>query len=118
MKRVNRRPERVAAAIKNTLASSIITRVKDPRVGFATITAVSVTNDLSLARVKISVIGGEEERNNALKGLDSARGFLRSIIAGQLDLKSAPELRFEIDRSVEFANRIDELLADDRERES
>lgn len=119
MKQVNRRAERVSALIKEMIAGALATKVKDPRVGFATVTSVIVTNDISLATVRLSVMGDENEKETALEGMNSARGFLRTLIARQLDLRTAPELRFEIDRGIEHAARIDELLADiDREAES
>jgi ribosome-binding factor A len=112
MRRTNRRQERVTAMIKTIVAGALTTKVKDPRVGFVTVTSVSVTNDLSLARIRLSIMGDESEKALALEGMDSARGFLRTLIARQLDLRTAPELRFEVDRSLEYTARIDELLAD------
>ncbi len=111
MKRANRRPERVAALIKETVAGALTAKVKDPRVGFVTVTSVSVTNDVSIATILFSVMGGEDEKASALEGMASARGFLRTMIAKKLDLRVAPELRFKIDRGLEHAARIDELLA-------
>ena len=118
MKRIsNRRPERVAALIKETIAGALTTKVKDPRVGFVTVTSVAVTRDVSVATIMLSVLGGEEERQSALEGMGSARGFLRTMIARKLDLRVAPELRFKIDRGLEYAARIEELLADNKEEE-
>lgn len=110
MSRQLNRVDRVAAAIQRTLAHLLATRVKDPRVGFVTLTHVSVTSDLSLARVWVSVMGGEREKREALEGLASASGFLRSSLAHALDLRTVPSLRFELDRGLEHAARIDELL--------
>lgn len=117
MKRLNRRPERVAALIKETIAGALLGKVQDPRVGFVTVTSVAVTNDVSLATVMISVMGGEAEEASALEGMGSARGFLRTMIARKLDLRIAPELRFKIDRGLEYAARIEELLAENKDNE-
>jgi ribosome-binding factor A len=111
MKRGHRhRPERLAALIQETLAAALATRVKDPRVGFVTITGVEVTPDGQHATVRFSVMGSEDEKARALEGLEHARGFLRTHLAAQLDTRVTPELRFELDRGLEHAQRIDELL--------
>ena len=104
------RPERLAALIQQVIADALTTRVKDPRVGFVTVTDVTVPPDVQHAVVRVSVLGGEDEKRRALEGLESARGFLRSHLAQQLTLRVAPELRFELDRGIEHARRIDEIL--------
>lgn len=104
------RPERLGALIQETLADAFRTRLKDPRVGFVTITGVTVSADGSVARVHVSVMGSEEEKATAMEGLESAKGFLRTYLAQTLTLRSAPELRFELDRSLEHAARIEQLL--------
>ena len=109
----NRRPERVAALIQETLASALTTQVKDPRIGFATLTGVTVAPDYSHATVRVSVLGTEEEKSGAVEGLQSAGGFLRSVLARALPLRTVPELHFVLDRSLEHARRIDELLSVD-----
>lgn len=106
------RPERVAALVQETLARALTTRVKDPRVGFVTVTAVDVSPDYSYATVKVSVLGDEEEKTRAMEGLESASGFLRSILARTLDLRTTPELRFFLDRGIEHAARINRILDD------
>lgn len=118
--RNSHRQERVATMIQHVLAQALATRVKDPRVGFVTVTGVSVSADLSHATARVSVMGTDEEKENALNGLESARGFLRSVIASASDLRTTPELHFALDRGLEHANRIDELLTDIKrnERES
>lgn len=111
MKRApHHRPERLAALVQETLASAITTDLKDPRVGFVTITAVRVTPDGQHATVRVSVLGTDEEKARALDGLAHARGFLRTRLAGALDLRVTPELHFELDRGLEHAQRIDQLL--------
>ncbi|HKI94336.1 MAG TPA: 30S ribosome-binding factor RbfA [Gemmatimonadales bacterium] len=109
-KRSHHRPERVATLIQETVAHALATSLKDPRVGFVTITGVTVSPDTSHATLRVSVMGSEEEKTKALEGLESARGFLRSRVAQSLSLRIAPELHFEIDRGLEHARRIDSIL--------
>jgi ribosome-binding factor A len=104
------RSERLAALIHETLATALTTQLKDPRIGFVTITAVQVTPDGQHATVRFSVLGSEEDKGRAVEALEHARGFLRSRLATELDLRTTPELRFELDRGLEHARRIDELL--------
>ncbi|MDH3495777.1 MAG: 30S ribosome-binding factor RbfA [Gemmatimonadota bacterium] len=111
MKRASRhRPERLAALIHETLAEGLAREVKDPRVGFVTVTGVQVTPDGAHAVVRVSVLGEEADKQRAVEGLDSARGFLRSLLAKRLALRIAPELRFQLDRSLEHARKIDQIL--------
>jgi ribosome-binding factor A len=104
------RPERLAAQIHETLATALTTGLKDPRIGFVTITGVQVTPDGQHATVRFSVLGSEDDKARAVEGLEHARGFLRSHLAARLELRVTPELRFELDRGLEHARRIDELL--------
>lgn len=106
------RPERLAAVIHESIAEGIATAVKDPRVGFVTVTGVSVSADGTHALVRISVMGTEQEKVSALDGLDSARGFLRTRLARTLSLRTAPDLKFELDRGLEHAAHINRLLSD------
>jgi ribosome-binding factor A len=106
------RPERLAALIQESVAGAVSTLLKDPRVGFLTVTGVTVSPDGSHAIVRVSVMGDQEEKDRALQGLESARGFLRSHLAKTLALRTIPELRFELDRGLEHAQRIDRLLAE------
>lgn len=98
--------------MQETLAEVITTRVKDPRVGFVTLTGVQVAPDGSHATVRLSVLGDEEAKTLALAGLESARGFLRSHLARTLSLRVVPELSFVLDRGLEHAQRIEQVLAD------
>lgn len=104
------RPERLATLIQESLAEALATQVKDPRVGFVTITGVHVTPDGAHARVRVSVMGTAEEKASAMEGVESARGFLRTHLARTLSLRTTPQLRFELDRGLEHAARIDEIL--------
>jgi len=111
MKRSHRhRSERLATLVQETVATALATALKDPRIGFVTITGVQVTADGQHATVRFSVLGSEEDKGRALEGLEHARGFLRSYLADHLELRITPELHFELDRGLEHARRIDALL--------
>jgi ribosome-binding factor A len=117
MKTPSRRPEQVGETIRQVVADALARDVRDPRVGFVTVTAVRVTNELSHARVLVSVHGDDAAKASALEGLESAAGFLRSRVARALTTRTVPELHFELDRGLEHATRINELL-DELKRES
>jgi len=84
--------------------------VRDPRIGLITITRVTVTQDCRLARVHFSVPGSVEEREKAMEGLDSAKGYIRKELARRVNLRYTPEILFEFDPSIEYAIRIGEVL--------
>ncbi len=105
-----RRPERVAALVQETLANVLATHIKDPRVGFVTVTAVHVSPDCGHAHVHVSPMGSEEEKARAMEGLASAKGFLRTQLARTLPLRVAPEIHFVLDRGLEHAKHINALL--------
>ena len=113
--RPSHRPERVAEAIRQTVAAFLTGNVRDPRVGFVTVTGVQVSGDLAHAVVRVSVMGGEEEKAKSLAGLESAARFLRGQLARELSLRVTPELRFELDRGLEHAQRIDRMLRELKE---
>jgi ribosome-binding factor A len=106
----SRRPEQVAETLRQVITDGLAREVRDPRVGFVTVTAVLVTSDLSHARVLVSVPGEETDQTRALQGLQSAAGFLRTRAARALTTRTVPELHFELDVGLAQAARIDELL--------
>jgi ribosome-binding factor A len=110
MKGSSRRPEQMAETLRQVITDSLAREVRDPRVGFVTITGVLVSNDLSHARVMVSVPGEDADKSRAIEGLQSAAGFLRSRAARALTTRTVPELHFELDRGLEHAARINELL--------
>ncbi len=118
MRSGSRRPEQVAEALRQVVAEALAREVRDPRVGFVTITRVVVSGDLSQARVTVAVPGDEEAKEQALEGLASAAGFLRSRAARTMTTRTVPELRFELDRGHEHASRINEILDGLRQEES
>ena len=104
------RLRRVNQAVRQVLSDAITKDLKDPRVGFVTVTAVKTSPDLRHARVYVSVLGDPEEREASLEGLRSAHGFLQGVIASELTLKRTPSLVFEYDETVERADRISRLI--------
>jgi ribosome-binding factor A len=114
-RRPSHRPERVAELIRETVAQFLTEKVRDPRIGFVTVTGVEVSGDLAHATVRVSVLGSEEEKARTLEGLASAARFLRARLSRELHLRTSPELRFERDRGLEHAVRIDQLLRELKE---
>jgi ribosome-binding factor A len=110
--RMSLRATRVGEQMKKELGEIIGRKIKDPRIGFVTVTDVEVTGDLQQAKVFISVLGDDEQRQNTLKGLAKAKGFIRSEIGQRIRLRKTPEITFEFDESVDYGNRIEALLAD------
>jgi ribosome-binding factor A len=109
---MSRRTDRVGEAIQALVADLLVREIKDPRIGLVTITAARVSPDLRHARVYFSCLGDEEQRTRSLRGLRSAAGFIRSQIARQLNLRTAPDVVFEFDPSLEQAERLSRLLKD------
>lgn len=105
-----RRTDRVSVLIQRELSDIIQRELKDPRVGFCTISQVEVSTDLRYADVKVSVVGDKRQKRNSITGLKSAAGFLRREVVQRIGLRHAPELRFELDDSVDQLMRIDRLL--------
>ena len=104
---------RVNESIKEILGDAITTELKDPRIGFVTVTDVDTSSDLRTARVYVSVLGTEEERERSLTGLRSSHGFLQGKIASSMRMKRTPTLTFEYDESAERGDRISRLLGDE-----
>ena len=103
------RAKRVADRIRETVAQLLETRVKDPRLGFVTVTEVRVTGDLREATVFYTVLGDDEKRLNTKKALDSAKGMLRSEVGRVLGIKHTPSLTFMHDALPENAIHISEV---------
>ena len=101
---------RVNEALREVLSTRIAEGLKDPRIGFVTVTAVETSPDLRHARVFVSVLGDESMRTESLKGLQSAHSLLQAHIAQEMRMKHTPELKFVYDETVEQGMRINELL--------
>jgi ribosome-binding factor A len=106
------RMRRVNEVIRQVLGDVIATDLKDPRIGFVTVTDVDTSPDLRTARVYVSVLGDESERERALEGLRSSHGYLQGRIAAELRMKRTPTLTFHYDESVDRGVRISRLLED------
>jgi ribosome-binding factor A len=105
-----KRSDKIAEALHELISGLLVKGVKDPRIGFTTITAVKVTDDLHLATVFFTVIGDDAEKKNSEQGLNSARGFIRKEMAKTLRMRYVPDIIFKYDDSVDYGRRIDSLL--------
>jgi ribosome-binding factor A len=103
------RMRRVDEAVRAVLSDAITTDLKDPRIGFVTVTAVDTTPDLRQAKVFVSVLGSEDDVAASLAGLQSSHGFLQRRVAEELRLKHTPTLEFVFDDTVRRADRINRL---------
>ena len=104
------RIRRVNEAMREVLSAAITTELKDPRVGFVTVTAVETSPDLRHARVFVSVLGNPGERRRSLQALDNAHGFLQRRVGSELRMKHTPQIQFVYDETPERGMRINELL--------
>jgi ribosome-binding factor A len=107
---VTRRTERVAEEIREEVARILAREIKDPRIGFVTITRATITPDLRVARIYVGVLGDETQRRKTLSGLAQATGFIRRAVAHHLRLRIAPELSFEYDEGLDATDRVARLL--------
>lgn len=117
MRAKSHRPERLGELIRETIAEFLTTNVRDPRIGFVTVTGVQVSADLGHATVFVSVMGSAEEKDRSLEGLTSAARFLRGRLARDLKMRTSPEIHFQLDRGIEHAQRIEQVLKELKEGE-
>lgn len=111
------RVSRVGEQIKKEIVDIVRQDVKDPRVGFVTITGVEASGDLQHATVYVSVLGNEEQRKGTLDALHKATGFIRAEIGRRIRLRRTPELHFKLDTSLDYSTRITKVLRDIKEGE-
>jgi ribosome-binding factor A len=104
------RRERVQEALREEISDILRKELKDPRVGFVSVTSVQLSHDLSVAKVHMSILGDEKEQEQAMRVLSGAAGFVRSEVAKRISLRHAPEIVFKIDTSIEHSLRIAKLL--------
>jgi ribosome-binding factor A len=104
------RTGRVGEQLKKELSQIFLSEFKDPGKGFMTITGVEINTDLSLAKVFISVLGNQEQREATLHALARGKGFIRTELGKRMRLRHVPELQFHFDPSVEYGSRIEALL--------
>ncbi|WKZ33880.1 MAG: 30S ribosome-binding factor RbfA [Thermodesulfobacteriota bacterium] len=108
-----KRSERVADLIKEEVASMVLYgEIKDPRIGFVTITKVELTPDLKEARIFFSQLGSPGDREKSRKGLESASGYIRRNLAKKLDLRHIPKITFLFDESLEYSEKIEKMIRD------
>ncbi len=112
------RIEKVAETIRKEISLILHDELKDPRLGFVTITAVELTKDLRIAKVFYSVLGSEQDRQNTKLALDSSLGFIRKLVAERIQLRFAPELMFREDNSTEYGAKIEEILNEIKEEKN
>jgi len=105
-----KRSERVADLIQREVAEMLVKSIKDPRIGFVTITKVTVSEDCRFAKVYFSVAGTLAERESSGKGLNSAKGYIRKELGRRLRLRYTPEIVFQFDPSIEYAIHMEEVI--------
>lgn len=110
-----KRSQRLSILLREEIADIIMRRVKDPRLGFITVTDVELSEDLKIARVFISVLK-DEDKNTAVEILNSAKGLIRSEVSKRVRVKFIPTIEFRIDKSIERGSRIDSLLKEIKEK--
>lgn len=117
MTRLKLRMERMGLQMQKEVSDIIRTQVKDPRIGFLTVTGVEVTNDLAHAKIFISVLGSSEERAQTMQVLERVKGFVRTEIAKRIRMRVTPELHFKLDESMDYSARIGQVLQEIATRE-
>ena len=106
----SRRPGKVGGAIREEISRMLLREIKDPRIGFVTITKVTVSRDLRFVKVYFSVLGDQSAREESLKGLNSAKGFMRRELGRRLRLRYVPDIVFSFDASLDHMSRLSELI--------
>ena len=105
-----KRSEKVADLIQKEISQMLVKSIKDPRIGFVTITRVTVSEDCRFAKIYFSVAGNLAERENSQKGLESAKGYVRKELGRRIRLRYTPEIMFQFDPSIEYAIHMEELI--------
>jgi ribosome-binding factor A len=113
---MGRRAERLAEEIREQVAKMIASDLKDPRLGFVTVTRVELAHDLGHARVHVGVLGGEAERKKSLAALQQASGFVRRELGKRLRIRHTPEIDFRYDKGLDATDRVARLLEAERKR--
>lgn len=111
------RQRRIAERIRSSVTDTLTRKVKDPRLGFLTITDVRVTGDLQHATVYYTVLGDEKDQRNSARALESAKGLVRSEVGGALGLRLTPTITFQADSLPESAQSIEEALREAKARD-
>ncbi|MBW2038656.1 MAG: 30S ribosome-binding factor RbfA [Deltaproteobacteria bacterium] len=112
-----KRSEKVGDMIREEVSQILIKGLKDPRIGFVTITKVAVSDDLRMAKIYYSVFGKEKEKEESYRGLESAKGYIKRELGRRVRLKYMPEITFIFDESLEYGSHIEELLRGLKDKE-
>jgi ribosome-binding factor A len=112
------RSTRLGELIKEEVSDILLRSLKDPRIGFVSVTDVEVTSDLRQVKIFVSVLGDESAKKDTMKALDSATGFVRSEIGKRIRLRYTPEVMFKFDNSIERGSRISKILNDIKSEEA
>lgn len=113
---MGRRAERMTEEIREQVARMIAFELKDPRLGFVTVTRVELAEDLGHARVMVGVLGGEAERDKSLAALQQASGFVRRQLGRRLRIRHTPEIEFRYDKGLDATDRVASLLEAEKQR--
>jgi len=105
-----KRSRRVSELLREKISRIVTQQLEDPLIGIVTVTSVKLTDDLKLARVYVSILGDEKNRQDGLRGLERATKFIRSEIGRGTTLKYVPELKFYYDETIDYAHKIELLL--------
>lgn len=112
-----RRPERLAEEVREEIARMIASELKDPRLGFITVTRVEIAHDLRNAKVHVGVLGDAAERERSLAALRSAAGWVRRELGRRLRIHHSPQIEFRFDKGLDATDRVARLLGEERARE-
>lgn len=104
--------EKIAGIIQKEISEIIQFSLKDPKIGFITITDVTVTNDLSIAKIYVSFLGQKSREEAGMKALERSKGYLRSELAKRMTIRKVPELLFKLDDSLERGNKIERIISE------
>ncbi len=115
---MTKRQTQVAEEIKQIISILLQRELKDPRIGFVTVTNVQVTQDLKYARIFVSVLGTGEEQKATMQALTSGRGFIRRELASRMEIRFVPEIQFRLDKGVEYSDHINQLLNEIKESDA
>ena len=104
------RIEKLQELIKQEMGKMLLTDIKDPRIGFVTVTEVEMTGDLREAKIYVSIMGNDEQVKSSWEGLNSALGFIRREIGKRIKIRFTPEISFALDKSLDYSEHIQKLL--------
>ena len=113
-----KRTSRVGELLKREVAEILCRDIRDPKIGFVTVSSVDVTSDLRTASVRVSVLGDDEQRQESLRALNAATGFIQKALSPKVRLKNMPKLQFVLDTSIDHSMHIAQLLSELGESEN